>query len=219
MIRALEAEGWREVRSKGSHRQFKHHTKPGLVTVAIHGSRDLKAQELASIERQSGLKLRRQELDTEFYRALIVQDEGDKPHDGYGVVFPDLPGCTSSGETVEKAYENAFEALALHVEGMIEEGASLPAPSPFNAPLPRWLARISGKIERTVLVPVKIPGRAIRISITMDKGLLARLDAVAATSGETRSGYIAQAVRERMEREHRRANTSVSASEPTARRA
>jgi predicted transcriptional regulator len=37
--------------------------------------------------------------------------------------------------------------------------------------------------------------------MTMDKELLARLDAVAATRGETQSGYVAQAVRERMERE------------------
>jgi predicted RNA binding protein YcfA (HicA-like mRNA interferase family) len=58
VIRALEADGWREVRSRGSHRQFRHPTKAGLVTIAIHGNRDLKAWEVASIERQSGLKLR-----------------------------------------------------------------------------------------------------------------------------------------------------------------
>ena len=141
-------------------------------------------------------------MDTQFYRAFIVQDDGDNPDDGYGVVFPDLPGCVSSGHTIEQAYEHAFEALALHIEGMNEEGLPLPEPTPFNAPLPPWLADVTGRIERAVLVPVKIPGRAIRISITMDKGLLGRLDAVAAASGDTRSGYIAEAVRSRMEREH-----------------
>jgi predicted RNase H-like HicB family nuclease len=145
-----------------------------------------------------------EELETQFYRALIVQDEADGSQDGYGVVFPDLPGCTSSGDTIQEAYEHAFEALALHVEGMIEEGAELPERSAFNAPLPNWLAGVPGKVAAPVLVPVKLPGRAVRISVTMDKGLLARLDTVAATSGETRSGYIAQAVRERMEREYRR---------------
>jgi predicted RNase H-like HicB family nuclease len=143
-------------------------------------------------------------LETRFYRALIIQDEADGLDDGYGVVFPDLPGCTSYGGTVEEAYEHAFEALALHVEGMTEDGAALPEPSPFNAPLPFWLADVPGKIERTVLVPVKLPGRAVRISITMDKSLLGRLDSVASGSGDTRSGYIAQAVRERMERDHHR---------------
>ena len=142
-------------------------------------------------------------METQFYLALITQDEGDTPQNGYGVVFPDLPGCTSSGDTVEQAYENAFEALALHIDGMVEEGAALPAPSPLDAPLPHWLASVPGRIERTVLVPVKLPGRAMRISIRMDKGLMARLDASAAARGETRSGYIAHAVRERMDREYR----------------
>lgn len=59
IIRVLEADGWREARSKGSHRQFRHPTKPGLVTVAVHGSRDVPQRDLASIERQSGVKLRK----------------------------------------------------------------------------------------------------------------------------------------------------------------
>ncbi|HEX5319901.1 MAG TPA: type II toxin-antitoxin system HicA family toxin [Stellaceae bacterium] len=59
VIRILEEDGWRQVRSKGSHRQFRHPNKPGLVTIAMHGNRDLKIRDLVSIERQSGLKLRR----------------------------------------------------------------------------------------------------------------------------------------------------------------
>jgi predicted RNA binding protein YcfA (HicA-like mRNA interferase family) len=51
-IKALEADGRVEVRSKGSHRQFKHPAKPGLVTVAVHGSRELPMRDLASIERR-----------------------------------------------------------------------------------------------------------------------------------------------------------------------
>jgi predicted RNase H-like HicB family nuclease/predicted transcriptional regulator len=140
---------------------------------------------------------------------LIVQDDGEGPDDGYGVVFPDLPGCTSFGETVEQAYEHAFDALALHVEGMAEEDMPLPDPSSFNAPLPNWLEVEPGRVERTVLVPVKPPGRAVRVSITMDKGLLDRLDTMAAASGDTRSGYIAEAVRERVERERRRSGGSA----------
>ena len=59
IIAALKADGWYEVGQKGSHVQFKHPTKPGLVTVATHGNRDLKVRDIASIERQSGIKLRR----------------------------------------------------------------------------------------------------------------------------------------------------------------
>ncbi len=59
VIRILESDGWIEARAKGSHRQFRHPTKPGLVTVAVHGGRDLKIRDIAAIERQSGLKIRR----------------------------------------------------------------------------------------------------------------------------------------------------------------
>ena len=60
VIRLLEAAGWAEVRAKGSHRQFRHPSKPGLVTVAVHGSRDLMVRDIVSIERQSGVKLRQE---------------------------------------------------------------------------------------------------------------------------------------------------------------
>ena len=139
-------------------------------------------------------------MDTRFYRALIVQDDGEGSDDGYGVVFPDLPGCTSLGETVEQAYEHAFEALALHIEGMVEEGIPLPQPSPFTAPLPDWLAAAGGGDRRADRAGAgQAAGPSREISITMDKGLLDRLDNLATAKGDTRSGYIAEAVRERVE--------------------
>jgi len=55
-IRMIEAEGWYLVRTKGSHRQFKHPNKSGLVTVPGHLSDDLAAGTLNSILKQAGLK-------------------------------------------------------------------------------------------------------------------------------------------------------------------
>jgi predicted RNA binding protein YcfA (HicA-like mRNA interferase family) len=57
VIRALLNDGWFEVRQVGSHKQFKHLTKPGIVTV-VHPARDIPIKTLRSIEKQSGLKLR-----------------------------------------------------------------------------------------------------------------------------------------------------------------
>lgn len=57
VIRALERDGWYEDRQAGSHKHFKHPTKPGLVTVP-HPRKDIPPGTLKSIERQSGLKLR-----------------------------------------------------------------------------------------------------------------------------------------------------------------
>ena len=52
----LEQDGWALVAQKGSHRQFKHPTKPGRVTVAGKPSDDLAPGTLNSILRQAGLK-------------------------------------------------------------------------------------------------------------------------------------------------------------------
>lgn len=57
VIKAIQADGWFEVAQKGSHKQFKHPTKPGRVTV-IHPSKDFAPGTLASMERQAGIKLR-----------------------------------------------------------------------------------------------------------------------------------------------------------------
>ena len=48
---------------------------------------------------------------------------------GYGVYFPDLPGCTSWGKNRTDAQEKAADALRLHLRGMERDGDSIPAPS------------------------------------------------------------------------------------------
>jgi predicted RNase H-like HicB family nuclease len=130
-----------------------------------------------------------------YYPALIGRDEGV---DGYGVVFPDFPGCVSGGDTVQEAALNAAEALAMHVEGMVEADDQIPAPSAIDAPLPDWLAGVPGHTAAAVMVPVEIPGRVVRANITVDEALLARVDRAAAAEGSTRSGFLAQAAREKL---------------------
>ncbi len=56
LIKALEQDGWYLVRTKGSHRQFKHPTKTGTVTVAGHPGVDMPQGTLNGILKQSGLK-------------------------------------------------------------------------------------------------------------------------------------------------------------------
>lgn len=51
----LEREGWVVVRIRGSHRQYKHASRPGLVTVPGKPGDDLHPKTLASIKRQAGL--------------------------------------------------------------------------------------------------------------------------------------------------------------------
>jgi predicted RNA binding protein YcfA (HicA-like mRNA interferase family) len=57
VLKMLEKEGWYLARTKGSHRQFKHPNKLGLVTVPGKLSDELAPGTLASILKQSGIKL------------------------------------------------------------------------------------------------------------------------------------------------------------------
>lgn len=52
----LEEDGWRLSRTRGSHQQFKHPAKAGLVTIAGKPGDDLASGTLNSIYKQAGLK-------------------------------------------------------------------------------------------------------------------------------------------------------------------
>ena len=56
VIRMLERDGWAQVTQRGSHRQFRHPTKPGRVTVAGNPGDEMAAGTLGNILRQAGLR-------------------------------------------------------------------------------------------------------------------------------------------------------------------
>jgi predicted RNA binding protein YcfA (HicA-like mRNA interferase family) len=56
LLRRLADDGWAQVSQSGSHRQLKHPTKPGKVTVAGSPSDDVPRGTLKSIVRQAGLE-------------------------------------------------------------------------------------------------------------------------------------------------------------------
>lgn len=61
VVRLVEADGWYFVRQRGSHRQYRHPTKLGKVTIAGKPSDEMAAGTLGSIFRQAGI--RREEWD------------------------------------------------------------------------------------------------------------------------------------------------------------
>jgi predicted RNase H-like HicB family nuclease len=118
------------------------------------------------------------------YIALIHKD----PDSDYSVSFPDFPGCITAGATLDEAREQAAEALAFHITGMIEDGQELPTPSP--------MATIMTERENrdAVAFLVALPDRAerhIRIQVTMPQGLVAEIDA----RTDNRSKFLADAAR------------------------
>jgi predicted RNase H-like HicB family nuclease len=63
------------------------------------------------------------------YFAIVHKDEDS----AVGVVFPDLPGCFSAGDTYDKAIANAHVALRLYAEAEQDAGRQLPKPRTFEA--------------------------------------------------------------------------------------
>jgi predicted RNA binding protein YcfA (HicA-like mRNA interferase family) len=55
IIKVIEADGWQLIRVNGSHHHFKHHVKPGLVTIP-HPKRTLPIGTIKNIMKQAGLK-------------------------------------------------------------------------------------------------------------------------------------------------------------------
>jgi predicted RNase H-like HicB family nuclease len=121
----------------------------------------------------------------------------EKSSDGYGIFFPDLPGCTSAGATEQEAALNAEEALQAHIELSMEHGEAIPEPSTLDQ-----IVVDSDVIEAArILVRADPPARTVRVNITMPEDLLAAVDRYALRTGYSRSGLLAQAVRERLRRD------------------
>ena len=127
------------------------------------------------------------------YIALIHKDADSD----YGISFPDLPGCVTAGSTIDEAMAMAREALALHIEGLLEEGGEVPSPTPADT---------IDRDDAVAIAAIDVPDntRVERVNITVPALSLQRFDAFAARQGMTRSGLFVEAV-------HRWIQATVSA--------
>jgi predicted RNase H-like HicB family nuclease len=117
-----------------------------------------------------------------------------------GISFPDFPGAVSGGRSVEEAIERGRATLAYHIAGLAEDGASLPIPRSLDElrsdPDVQEATRKEGAV--IVQVPIELPGKQVRVNISIDDGLLASIDRAATQAGKTRSGFIAEAAQARL---------------------
>ncbi|QTA88818.1 type II toxin-antitoxin system HicB family antitoxin [Desulfonema magnum] len=58
-----------------------------------------------------------------YYMVVIEKGEGN-----FSAYSPDVPGCVTTGKTLEETLENMKDALAFHLEGLCEDGDPLPEP-------------------------------------------------------------------------------------------
>lgn len=118
----------------------------------------------------------------------------------YGVVFPDLPGCTSAGATTDEALRNAVSAVRLWAEDAVADGETLPRPR--NAEELRADPDVAEAIAQgaaLAVVPLLLDaGRPAKANLSIDAGLLAAIDDAAVDHGLTRSAFLASAAREKI---------------------
>jgi len=112
----------------------------------------------------------------------------------WSISFPAFPGTVTTGQDFAELMANARDALASVVAAMVEDGQAIP-PSFESSPEQGYLARAGYQDPHIVLVPVEAGGRAVRINVTMDEGLVARLDTLAARAHASRSALLARGAR------------------------
>jgi predicted RNase H-like HicB family nuclease len=122
-------------------------------------------------------------MATSTYIALIHKETNSD----YGVSFPDLPGCVTAASTLDEALSMAKEALALHVEDMLENGEEIPVPTPADEIDPD---------DALLVAAIDVPDtmKVERVNVTVPAIALARFDTFAARRGMTRSGLFVEAV-------------------------
>ncbi len=122
--------------------------------------------------------------------ALVHEDGG-----AFGISFPDFPGCVSGGRSLDEAIARGTATLAFHVAGMVEDGDTLPLPRGLSELRtdPAFSADLVDAI--VAAVPVELPGKSVRVNISIDEQLLDAVDRAAAATGSSRSAFLARAAR------------------------
>ena len=123
-------------------------------------------------------------------RYPILVEEGTDTS-AFGVVVPDLPGCFSAGDTLDEAVGAAKEAAAAWVDTALDRGMAVPRPSSLEdvRTLRGYKGWAVGLID---LEDTFFDDTVERVNITLPRRILRRLDDMARTAGQSRSGLIAR---------------------------
>jgi predicted RNase H-like HicB family nuclease len=118
----------------------------------------------------------------------------------FGVSFPDFPGCITAGQTIDEAKDLAQEALSLHIQGMLEDGDKLPAPS--NLELIMADSDFSDAVAYLVVTVPDAKPRTVRVNITVPEMTLKQIDAAAKKRGMSRSSFLVHVAQHAIQSNH-----------------
>ena len=111
----------------------------------------------------------------------LIHKEADSH---FGVSFPDFPGVVTAGTTLDDARAMAEEALAFHIEGLVEDGEAIPEPSKLED----IMADPDNRSGVAILIAVKTDApRVVRVNVTLPGDVLEQIDRYAEAHGLSRS--------------------------------
>ncbi len=114
-----------------------------------------------------------------------------EPKSDFGVSFPDFPGCITAGSSIDEAKDMAYDALDLHIKGLLEDGETIPTPLKLED-----IMADPDYSEAAAILVVTVSGtkpRSIRVNITVPEDTLHKIDAVAKQRGMSRSSFLVYA--------------------------
>lgn len=118
---------------------------------------------------------------------MLVHEENGR----FGASFPDFPGCTTVAGDLDALLTKAADALAFHVAGLVEDGEPVPR---IRSQSELWNDPEFQKERRdaafVALLAVELPGKTVRVNITLNESALDMIDRAAAKVGESRSGFL-----------------------------
>jgi predicted RNase H-like HicB family nuclease len=127
------------------------------------------------------------------YIAIVHKEEASD----FGVSFPDFHGCITAGKDIDEAKDMAQDALALHIQGLLEDGDQLPNPSRLED-----IMADSNYADATAYLVVSVPDakpRTVRVNITLPEMTLRQIDAAAKKHGMSRSSFLVHAAKRALE--------------------
>ncbi len=132
-----------------------------------------------------------EEIRVNRYIAVLIPEKR-----GWSVLFPDFPGCSTCGDTIDEAMDMAGDALAGHVEVSRELGARIPRPRGVEAIMADrpWAKENAVDWRRAMAAPIAVRpaiGRPERVTISVDSNVLNAIDTYAKRRGLTRSAVMA----------------------------
>jgi predicted RNase H-like HicB family nuclease len=114
--------------------------------------------------------------------------------EAHSIYVPDVEGCFSAADSYQEVFDNAIEAIELHLEGLVDDGEAVPLPSTIDA----YIDNEKYQGMTWALVPVDVNrylGKTEKINITLPSRLVHMIDEKVNSNKaryKSRSAYLAK---------------------------